>query len=96
MNGTRTFYLLGSIVGTEIPYTNPPVAEIREKYCKNGVYSILSLDILERNPSTSFSELWDAVREKYSKLLTDVPAASNQGCPTVAYKLWQMGLIKSH
>ena len=93
MNATKTLYLLGRINGSNIPYKNLPPREVWENYSKNGVYALLALEILSRNPSISLNDLWSKIQERVRGELGEEPALSNQGGPTVAYKLWNLGLI---
>jgi hypothetical protein len=93
MNGTKTLYLLGRIKGSNMPYKNPLPREVWENYSKNGVYTLLALEILSRNPSISLNDLWSEIQERVREELGEEPALSNQGGPTVAYKLWNLGLI---
>ncbi len=93
MNGTKTLYLLGRINGSNMPYKNPPLHDVWESYSRNGVYAILALEILSRNPSISLNDLWSRIQERVREELGEEPALSNQGGPTVAYKLWNLGLI---
>ncbi len=93
MNGTRTLYLLGRIKGSDMPYQNPPLRDVWENYSKNGVYSLIALEYLSRNPSISLNGLWSSIQKRVREDLGEEPAKSNQGGTTVAYKLWHLGLI---
>ena len=61
MKGTKTLYLLGRINGSNMPYKNPPPREVWENNSKNGVYALLALEILSRNPSISLNDLWSRI-----------------------------------
>lgn len=93
MNGTKTLFLLGRIKGSNMPYKNPPLREVWDNYSKNGVYAFLSLETISRNPSISLNGLWLIIQKRVREELGEEPAQSNQGGPTVAYKLWHLGLI---
>ena len=93
MNGTKTLYLLGRISGNDMPYQSPPLLEVWKNYSKNGVYALLALEILSLHPNISLNNLWHRIQERVRNELGEEPALSNQGAPTVAYKLWNLGLI---
>ena len=93
MNGTKTLYLLGRIKGTNIPYKDISIQEIWSSYSKNGAYAILSLEILRDKPDILLKDLWNEVKKRYQKELGEKPAKSNQGGTTIAYNLWDLGLI---
>ena len=95
MNGAKTLYLLGRIKGSDIPYRKPSLRDVWENYSKNGVYSVLALECLSRDPNISLSRLWTSIQKRVREDLGEEPAKSNQGGPTVAYKLWHLGLITS-
>ena len=90
--GAETLYLLGRIKGFG-RFQNPGLGDIRRNYSKNGVYAILALEYIQREPNMSQSELWHKIKERFRRELNEKPAESNQGGPTVAYKLWYLGLI---
>ena len=93
MNGTKTLYLLGRIKDSNMPYQNPPLRDVWDNISKNGVYSLLTLELLEKNPDWDIDQIWTEVQKQVRKRLGEEPAKSNQGGPTVAYKLWHNGLI---
>lgn len=90
--GTETLYLLGRIKGFRC-FQNPGLRDIREDYSKNGAYAILALEYIQQEPDISLPELWSKIQECIRRELNEDPAESNQGGPTVAYKLWHLGLI---
>ena len=94
MNGTKTLYLLGRIKGGKVTYKTLPISSIAEEYSKNGAYAILALEGLSRNPSISLTELWPYIRARFQEETGEVAAGSNQGGPTIAFKLWHLGLIE--
>ena len=90
--GAETLYLLGRIKGFG-RFKNPGLRDIRRDYSKNGAYAILALEYIQQDPSISQSELWSKIQEGIRRELNEDPANTNQGGPTVAYKLWHLGLI---
>jgi len=93
MNGTKTLYLLGRIEDSSMPYRNPPLQDVWNNISKNGVYSLLTLELLDKNPDWGIVKIWADVRKQVRNRLGEEPAKSNQGGPTIAYKLWHNGLI---
>lgn len=93
MKGTQTLYELGRIKDSGKNRKNLPLAEIRNGYSKNGVYAVLALDELQSNSDISAPDLWKRIQERVRNDLGEEPAASNQGGPTVAFKLWHAGLV---
>lgn len=92
MNGTEILYRLGRIKGSRKPFRNPELKEIWN--CStNGAYAILALGYILEKPDISRSELWTRIQERIRSELGEEPAKFNQGAPTVAYKLWHLGLI---
>ena len=93
MIGTKTLYLLGRIKNSEMPFQNLLLRDVWNNYSKNGAYSILALDGLSQNPDISLTDLWHYIQHRIRDELGEVPAQSNQGGPTVAFKLWHLGMI---
>ena len=90
--GAETLYLLGRIKGGRKERKNSSLHEVLHNYSKNGVYAVLALDELELNPDISLKDLWEKIRARVQNDLDEKPAISNQGGPTVAFKLWHLGL----
>jgi len=93
MNGAKTLYLLGRIKGSNISFKHLSPRVAWETYSKNGTYAILALECLDREPELSLADLWLTIQNRIRNDLAEVPANSNQGGPTVAYKLWHLGQI---
>lgn len=94
-NGAKTLYQLGRIKNSNMPYVSISYKEILNNYSKNGVYAIMVIDILSENPNLSINDLWTRIQKLFIQILEIEPAQSNQGGPSVAYKLWNSGLINS-
>ena len=104
MKGAQTLYELGRIkVPGKIKVLNrikapgrkrknTPLREVLNDYSKNGVYAVLALDELGSNPNISLPDLWENIQKRVRKDLSEEPAKSNQGGPTVAFKLWHLKL----
>lgn len=93
MIGTKTLYLLGRIKNSDMPYQNLPLRDVWENYSKNGAYAILALEGLSQHPDISLADLWRYIQRRIREELGKEPARSNQGGPTIAFKLWHLGLI---
>ena len=83
-----TLYYLGRITGTNRPYLDWSYQKIKDELSKNGVYAILAVELLKKNPDLNLHDLWLRIKEKYRTELNDEPAGSNQGGPKVAFKLF--------
>ncbi len=93
MNGAEVLYRLGRIKGSGQPFRNPELKEIWN-FSTNGAYAILALEYIAEKPDIFRSELWPRIQERIRSELGEEPAKFNQGAPTVAYKLWHLGLIR--
>jgi len=91
--GTQTLYELGRIKNTRKPLRKPGLREIWDNYTKNGTYSILALELLRENPEINLTDLWILIQSRIRSDLSEEPAGSNQGGPTIAFKLWHLGMI---
>ena len=91
--GAQTLYELGRIKNTQLPLRKPGLREIWDNYGKNGAYSILALELQEKNPNIESGELWKQIKSRIRSDLGEEPAKSNQGAPTIASKLWRMDMI---
>ncbi len=91
MKGAENLYRLGRIKGFG-RFQNPGLRDIWD-CSRNGAYAILALDYIQRKCNISQSELWSNIQERIRRELNEEPAKTNQGGPTVAYKLWHLGLI---
>ena len=93
MKGAETLYLLGRIKGFR-RFKNPGLRDIWD-CSRNGAYAILALEYMQKDSNISQSELWSKIQERIRRELNEEPAKTNQGGPTVAYKLCRLGLIVS-
>ena len=93
MIGTKTLYLLGSIKNSNMPYQNLPLHDVWNNYSINGAYAVLALEGLSQNPDISLPDLWRYIQHRVREELGEEPARSNQGGPTIAFKLWHLGMI---
>ena len=93
MKAAETLYKLGRIRGCKISFKPATLKEIRDNYSKNGVYAVLAIECLNENPNISSADLWNSIRDRFIRELGEEPATSEQGGPTVAYKLWHLGMI---
>ena len=96
-NGTKTLYKLGRIQGAKMSYdTTSSLRDVLKNHSKNGVYSLLAIDILSKQTKRiSLTGLWDEVKKCFEDEFNmdgdPKPAKTNQGATTVAYKLWHLG-----
>ena len=93
MIGVKTLYLLGRIKDSDIAFQNLPLRDVWNNYSKNGAYSILALEGLSQNPEVSIHDLWHYIQHRIRDELGEEPSKSEQGGPTIAFKLWHIGLI---
>ena len=93
MIGTKTLYQLGRIKNSNMPYQNLPLRDVWQNYSRNGAYAELALEGLSQNPDILLPYLWHYIQRRVREELGEEPAQSNQGSPTVAFKLWHLGMI---
>ena len=91
--GTKTLYLLGRIKNSNVPYQNLPLRDVWNNYSINGAYAVLALEGLSQNPDILLTDLWPYIQHRVREELGEEPAQSNQDGPTVAFKLWHLGMI---
>ena len=94
MKGAETLYLLGRINGGNMPFKASSFHDVCQNFSKNGAYAILALDVLSQEPGILLTALWCRIQTRVREL-GECPAKSNQGGPTVAFKLWHLGLINN-
>ena len=93
MKAAETLYELGRIRGGNKSFKSLPLREVVDNYSKNGAYAVLAIECLSQQPGISTTNLWSQIQHNFMSELGVEPARSNQGGPTVAYKLWHLGLI---
>ena len=94
--GAEALYELGRIKNTNIEYQNKTLQYVNDNLSKNGVYSLLALIILSEGNDITLGDLWEKVQRRYSDELDAEPSGSEQGATRVAYKLWNLGMIKDN
>lgn len=92
MKGAETLYLLGRIRGAGRERVDASLETVLKNYSKNGVYALLALILLPSNSDISQTKLWEKIKACVKEDLKEIPACSNQGGATVAFKLWHLGL----
>lgn len=92
MKAAETLYKMGRIRDGDIPFRDYSIPEIW-KDSKNGTYALISLRLLNDHPDLNLTDLWDEIKTVVRNEAGEEPAQSNQGGPTLAYKLWHLGLI---
>lgn len=93
MAAARTLYELGRIAGHG-SVRKIPLSRVSREYSKNGAYAIAAIECLKVDPTQSLTSLWRAIQERIRVETGEEPAVSNQGGPTLTYKLWQLGLLR--
>jgi hypothetical protein len=94
MNAARTLYELGRLTGHSKAPQTISLSKVWQDHSKNGAYAIAAIECLNKDPDLSLSELWQAIQQKIRQNIGEEPAASNQGGPTLTFKLWHLGLIQ--
>lgn len=89
----KTLYELGRIIGHGTA-RNLPLSQVVRKHSKNGAYAIAAIELLNKEPALDLTTLWSRIQQRIRTESGEEPAASNQGGPTLTYKLWQMGLVQ--
>lgn len=93
MVAARTLYELGRIVGHGT-VREVPLAHVVREYSKNGAYAIAAIKCLQADSTHNLASLWREVQKRISEETGEEPAASNQGGPTLTYKLWKLGILR--
>lgn len=93
MAAARTLYRLGYILGYG-SVQRLPLDQVSREYSKNGAYAVAAIECLKEDPTLSLDNLWRAARDRFRAKTGEEPAASNQGGPTLTFKLWKLGLLR--
>ena len=92
MAAAKTLYEFGRIRDCGRAYRDCDLRELWEG-SRNGTYAMLAIRLLREKPGLGKTQLWAWIREAVRRELDAEPAATNQGGPTLAFQLWQQGLI---
>jgi len=93
MAAARTLYEMGRITSYGKAKTLP-LSQVIEGYSKNGAYAIAAVEYLQKNPNINSTALWKEIQRRIRSETGVEPAGSNQGGPTLTYKLWKLGRIQ--
>jgi hypothetical protein len=93
MTSAKTLYKLGRIIGHGT-VRKMPLSQVSCEHSKNGAYAIAAIELLTENSKLNLSGLWTLIQERIRAEIREEPAISNQGGPTLTYKLWKLGLIR--
>lgn len=93
MAAARTLYKLGYILGYG-SVQRLPLDQVSREYSKNGAYAVAAIECLKEDPTLSLAELWRAVWDRFRAKTGEEPALSNQGGPTLTFKLFKLGLLR--
>ena len=92
MAAARTLYDYGRIRGAGVPFVDCDTDRLwRES--RNGTYAMLALRLLRTDPALNKTWLWSRIQDIVRREMCAEPARSNQGGPTLAFQLWQLGFI---
>ncbi len=92
MIAARTLYEFGRVKDGGLPFEDRAIPALWN-YSRNGTYAILATKLLRIRPHLSATTLWLEIQHAVRREVGEEPARSNQGGPTLAYKLWHLGLI---
>ena len=91
----KTLYEFGHIEDTDRPFRECEIPKLwRTPGYKNGVYAIIAIRLLSQNRNLDEAALWREIKKIVRAETGEKPAASNQGGPTLARQLWELGLIR--
>ena len=88
----KTLYELGRIVGHGTA-RDIPLKQVVREHSKNGAYAIAAIELLNKDPELNSNTLLARIQQRIRSESGEEPAASNQGGPTLTYKLWKLGLV---
>ena len=92
MAAARTIYDYGRIRGAGVPFAVCDTGPLWRR-SRNGTYAMLALRLLRTEPVLNKTRLWSRIQDIVRRELGAEPARSNQGGPTLAFQLWQLGFI---
>jgi hypothetical protein len=94
MNAAKTLYELGRLNGHGRNPQAISLTDVWQTYSKNGAYAIAAIECLNNEPNLPLATLWQMIQNKIRQNIGEEPAVSNQGGPTLTFKLWHLGLIQ--
>ena len=89
-----TLWYLGRIKNSGRERINISIDEVRKNISKNGAYSILGQELLEKNPNLSKALLFKEIQIEFKKRTNEMPAKSNAGAPTITWILFKESLLQ--
>ena len=92
MAAARTLYQFGRLREAGMPYRQCDISELWRSN-RNGTYALIATRLLRTNPRLDKTSLWSAIQDAVRRETEDEPARTNQGGSTVAFQLWNLGLI---
>lgn len=92
MVAARTLYEYGRIRDGGKPFQDCDMERLWQR-SRNGAYAMLALRLLRADPGLNKARLWSQIQDIVRVEMGAEPAGSNQGGPTLAFHLWQLGLI---
>ena len=92
MVAARTLYEFGRIRDGDTPFLAWDIADLWGR-SRNGTYAMLAIGLLGVDCALNKTQLWRSVQDAVRQRTGEEPAASDQGGPTLAFQLWQLGLI---
>lgn len=91
-NAARVLYETGRIKNSGQAFVDISLPYVWQYDSKNGVYALLAIDELQKNPEITYQDLVSAVHDQSNKIFGIAPA-SDQGAIKITYKLYNIGLI---
>lgn len=92
-NGARILYEFGRIINKGIPYQDINLLDVWNNHSKNGVYSLIAIDVLAQFPDIKINKLRQIVKDCVSTKFCNTPN-SDQGAVKVAYIMWKLRHIR--
>ena len=93
MMAARTLHELGRLKNAGLWFRDCEIPELWTR-SRNGTYAILATRLLRASPHLSKAALWPEIQQAVRREVGEEPARTNQGGPTLAYRLWHLGLIQ--
>lgn len=94
-SGAKTLWFLGMLKCTDRPLLEWSYSQIKKELSKNGVYAVLTIDILKINSDLSSDEVWIWVRKLFKRIFPGIGIPlRDEGASIVAFKLLKNGYIK--
>ena len=93
MIAARTLSECGRLKNGGLPFRECEIPELWN-HSRNGTYAIVATRLQRADSSLDKNSLWREIQRAVRREVSEEPAGSNQGGPTLTFQLWHLGLIE--